>query len=47
MIVMNTMTEMILPYQNLLRTSDKILSDEFGLEKEIIDLLKVDKSGAA
>ncbi len=47
MVVMNTMTEMILPYQNLLRTSDKILSDEFGLEKEIIDLLKVDKSGAA
>ena len=47
MIVMNTMTDMILPYQNLLRTSDKILSDEFGLEKEIIDLLKVDKSGAA
>ena len=47
MIVMNTMTDMMQPYVNLLRTSDKILSDEFGLEKEIIDLLKVDKSGVA
>ncbi|MHA7899283.1 MAG: hypothetical protein ACX94B_05415 [Henriciella sp.] len=47
MIVMNTMTEMMQPYVDLLRTSDQILSDEFGLEKEIIDLLKVDKTGGA
>ena len=32
---MNTMAEMMLPYQNLLRTSDQILSDEFGLEQDI------------
>lgn len=47
MLVMNTMTEMMLPYIELLRTSDNILSDEFGLEKEIIDLMKVKTSGAA
>lgn len=47
MLVMNTMTQMMLPYIELLRTSDKVLSDEFGLEKEIIDLMKVDRSGAA
>ena len=46
MIVMNTMAEMMLPYQNLLRTSDQILSDEFGLEQDIINLLKVKSAGA-
>lgn len=47
MIVMNTMTDMMRPYQDLLRTSDKILSDEFGLETEIVELLKVGKTGVA
>ncbi|MEC7290280.1 MAG: hypothetical protein VXW22_09360 [Pseudomonadota bacterium] len=46
MTVMNTMAEMMLPYQNLLRTSDQILSDEFGLEQDIINLLKVKPAGA-
>lgn len=46
MVVMNTMADMMRPYQNLLRTSDQILSDEFGLEEDIIKLLKVNAAGA-
>ena len=46
MVVMNTMADMMRPYQSLLRTSDQILSDEFGLEQDIIQLLKVNAAGA-
>jgi hypothetical protein len=45
MVVMNEMKAMMLPYQQLLRTSDEILSDEFGLDHDIISLLKVKANG--
>ncbi|MEO0548618.1 MAG: hypothetical protein AAFZ91_01765 [Pseudomonadota bacterium] len=45
MIVMNTMRDMMVPYVDLLRTSDDVLSDEFGLEQDIVDLLRVKRPG--
>ena len=40
MIIHRTMAEMMAPYQELLRTTDDGLSDEFGLEHKIIDQFK-------
>jgi hypothetical protein len=40
MIIHRTMAEMIAPYQELLRTTDDGLSDEFGLDHKIIDQFK-------
>lgn len=40
MIIHRTMAEMMGPYQELLRTTDDGLSDEFGLEHKIIDQFK-------
>ncbi|MEL6825560.1 MAG: hypothetical protein AAFN91_04865 [Pseudomonadota bacterium] len=39
-IVRKTMSEMVAPYIELLRTTDDALSDEFGLEHKIIDQFK-------
>ena len=41
MIIHRTMQEMVAPYQKLLRTTDDGLSDEFGLEHDIIDQFRV------
>lgn len=41
MVVHRTMKEMVAPYAELMRTSDPTLSDEFGLEQDIIDLIRV------
>ena len=40
MIIHRTMRDMMTPYQELLRTTDDGLSDEFGLEHKIIDQFK-------
>ena len=40
MIIHRTMADMVAPYQELLRTTDDGLSDEFGLEHKIIDQFK-------
>lgn len=40
MVIHRTMAEMMAPYQELLRTTDDGLSDEFGLEHKIIDQFK-------
>ncbi len=41
MIIHRTMQDMVAPYQKLLRTTDDGLSDEFGLEHDIIDQFRV------
>lgn len=40
-LVRKTMASMMVPYVELLRTTDAALSDEFGLEHDIIDQFKV------
>lgn len=40
MVIHRTMRAMIAPYQELLRTTDDALSDEFGLEHKIIEQFK-------
>ena len=40
MVIYRTMRDMMAPYQELLRTTDDALSDEFGLEHKIIDQFK-------
>jgi hypothetical protein len=45
MIIHRTMQEMVAPYQKLLRTTDDGLSDEFGLEHDIIDQFRVKAEG--
>lgn len=41
MIIHRTMQDMVAPYQKLLRTTDDGLSDEFGLEHDIVDQFRV------
>ncbi|MEM9842888.1 MAG: hypothetical protein AAF767_09565 [Pseudomonadota bacterium] len=41
MLIHQTMQEMMAPYQKLLRTTDDALSDEFGLEHDIVDQFRV------
>ncbi|MEM9225632.1 MAG: hypothetical protein AAGA24_03890 [Pseudomonadota bacterium] len=43
MVIHRTMSEMVKPYTKLLTTTDPALSDEFGLEDEIIDTIRVKK----
>ena len=45
MIIHRTMQTMMAPYQKLLRTTDDGLSDEFGLEHDIIDQFRVKAEG--
>lgn len=47
MIVMNTMRDMMIPYTELLRSTSDILSDEFGLEEDIVERLRVKPGGAS
>ncbi len=46
MIIHRTMAEMVAPYTRLLRTTDNSLSDEFGLEHEIINEFRVKPKGS-
>ena len=41
MLIHRTMSEMVAPYIKLLRTTDDGLSDEFGLDQEIVDQFRV------
>ncbi len=41
MLIHRTMSEMVAPYIKLLRTTDDGLSDEFGLEQDIVDQFRV------
>jgi len=41
MLIHRTMSEMVAPYIKLLRTTDDGLSDEFGLDHEIVDQFRV------
>ncbi|MEO1659562.1 MAG: hypothetical protein AAFR51_01135 [Pseudomonadota bacterium] len=45
MIIHRTMQDIMAPYQKLLRTTDDGLSDEFGLEHDIIDQFRVKAEG--
>lgn len=45
MVIHRTMQEMMAPFQKLLRTTDDGLSDEFGLEHDIIDQFRVKAEG--
>ena len=40
MVIHRTMRDMMAPYQELLRTTDDGLSDEFGLEHKIVEQFK-------
>ena len=41
MLIHRTMSDMVAPYIKLLRTTDDGLSDEFGLDHEIVDQFRV------
>ncbi len=45
MVIHRTMSDMTAPYLKLLRTTEAGLSDEFGLEKEIVDQFVVKARG--